>query len=97
MLFDFALYYRWVSTTTGLGDTAVTHFEWTASPLVSGWRFLPTMSVDLLLLRMESFGGAPGAVAAVLIASALLGLLAWAGHRIRTELREPSPSYRDER
>jgi hypothetical protein len=88
MLFDFVLYYHWVQTTMGLNDTAATHFRWAASPLVSGWRFLPTTSVDLLLLKMGKFGG-PGTVAAVLVASPLLAALAWSGLRIRAELREP--------
>jgi hypothetical protein len=85
MLFDFVLYYIWVQRTMGLGNTAATQFQWTASPLVSGWGFLPTTSVDLLWLRMGAFGGAPGA--GVLIASALLGALAWTGRRIRADLR----------
>lgn len=87
MLFDFVLYYRWAHGAMGLGNTAAMHFQWTASPLISGWGFLPTAPVDLFLLRMGEFGGAPGAVAAVLIASALLGVLVWTGRRIRQDLR----------
>jgi hypothetical protein len=87
MLFDFVLYYHWAFTTMGLNDTAASHVQWAASPLVSGWRFLRTTPVDLLLFKMGRFG-APGILAAVLVAVPLLGALAWSGFRIRAELRE---------
>ena len=87
MLFDFVLYYHWAFTTMGLTDTAASHVQWTASPLVAGWRFLGTMPLDLLLLKMRKFG-APGTLAAVLVASPLLAALVWSGFRIRAELRE---------
>jgi hypothetical protein len=84
MLFDFVLYHHWAFTTMGLNGTA-------ASPLVAGWRFLGTMPLDLLLLKMRKFG-VPGTVAAVLVAPPLLAALVWSGFRIRAELREATPS-----
>ena len=88
IVFDFVLYYRWVEKTMYLPETAATRFVLAASPLVSGWRFLRTTPVDLLLLRMGEFAGWPGTVAAALIAACLLGCLVWTGRRIRATLRE---------
>ena len=92
ILFDFVLYYRWLEKVVRMPETAASQFDVVASPLVSGWRFLPTTSVDLLLLRMGEFAGRGGTIAAVLIASVLLACLVWSGRRIREALREEASS-----
>ncbi len=88
ILFDFVLYHRWVQNVMGLPDTNAAHFRLAASPLVSGWRFLPTTSVDLFVVRLGHLAGRPGMIAGLLIASALLGCLVWSGRRIRDVLRD---------
>ena len=88
ILLDFVLYYRWLEKVGGVPDSPASQFALVASPLVSGWRFLAAAPVDLLLTRMGEFGGALGTVAAVLIASVLLGALAWSGRLILAALRE---------
>jgi hypothetical protein len=93
ILIDFVRDYTWAYRSMDLVNASATHFRWDASPLASGWRLLATNPPDLLLLRMGELGGAPGAVAAVLFASILIGCLAWSGRRIWALLREdPSPA-----
>lgn len=72
----------------GLDLGIATHFRWAASPLISGWRFLGTAPVNLLLIKAAKLGGA-GTLAAALIGAALLGALAWSALRIRAALRGP--------
>lgn len=93
ILFDFVLYYRWLHGTVGIPDHPSSNFLLSASPLVSGWRFLPMSSVDLLLVRLGQIAGPSGVVAALVIATALLGCLIWSGLRIRALLSQ-SPEVR---
>ena len=88
ILFDVVLYYGWTEHVMGIPQTASAQFSPAASPLISGWRFLTTTSVDLFLLRLGKIAGSAGTVAAVIIASALVGCLVWSARRILASLRE---------
>jgi hypothetical protein len=83
ILFDFVPYYSWIEKTMGIRIGAAAQFRLEASPLVSGWRFLTTTTVDLPAVRLWREGRTGAFLVAAAIDLTLLYSLVWSARRLR--------------